>query len=96
MLRPPVVAASPGAVRVVCDVEPPFSYEPGTTGGEKKHTSSSGSGPSDSVACGVPGLTQTVTPGSISAAAVGGDDPAATRGTVDRLLLAVVDVAGRS
>ena len=28
----------------------PFSYEPGTTGGEKKHAISSGSGPSDSVA----------------------------------------------
>ena len=48
-----------------------FSYEPGTTGGEKKQTSSSGSGPSDSVAWKVPTGTQTVTPASISAVASG-------------------------
>ena len=48
-----------------------FSYEPGTTGGEKKQTSSSGSGPSDSVAWNVPGGTQTITPASISAVASG-------------------------
>jgi hypothetical protein len=50
---------------------PFFSYEPGTTGGEKKQTSSSGSGPSDSVAWNVPTETQTVTPDSISAVASG-------------------------
>ena len=47
------------------------SYDPGTTGGEKQQTSSSGSGPSDTVACWVPGDTHTVTPGSISAVASG-------------------------
>jgi hypothetical protein len=50
---------------------PFFSYEPGTTRGAKKHTSSSGSGPSDSVAWKVPGATQTVTPASISAVSSG-------------------------
>ena len=41
-----------------------FSYEPGTTGGVKTHSSSSGSGPSDSVEWNVPAGMKTATPGS--------------------------------
>ena len=91
-----LLGASAGRRAAVVMRRAPFSYEPGTTGGEKKQTSSSGSGPSDSVACGVPTPTQTVTPGLDLGAAVRGHDAAPTGGAVDGLLLALVDMAGRA
>ena len=85
-------AVAPPAAAAVVMVGEPFSYEPGTTGGEKKHTSSSGSGPSDSVACGVPTPTQTVTPASISALPSGVTMRPRPASAVDGLLLRLVDV----
>ena len=72
-----------------------FSYEPETTGGVKMQSSSSVSGPSDSVAWNGAGRHVDDDAGPDLGDGIRGDDAAAARGAVDRLLLGGVDVALR-